>query len=189
MFLVQGAFGGTGAADYMMGEGSLMDHRMPWRLRVLAYALGSFERYLLHRGKHGGLAGLTRAGSERFWAEIREEYAEAVAVVGPKTFYVTSQVSPTQLRLFHRAIAVYLKTYYGPNDGMVALVDQSLPGLGTCLGVLDAGHTDLTHRFPSTRAPRRLRKALIQAILMTVADAPDAPTPAVTARRVRRRDR
>ena len=94
--------------------------------------------------------------------------------MGPKTFYVTSRVPPSRLRFFHRAIATYLQTYYGPNDGMVAVRDQSLPGLGTCLGVLDAGHTDLTHRFPATRAPRRYRRALVQAILMAVAATTDS---------------
>ncbi len=187
IFLVQGAFGGTGAADYMMGEGSLMDHRMPWRLRLLAYAVGRFERFMLHRGKHGGLAGLTRSGSKQYWAQALATHAGAIGIVGPKTFYVTSHIDPSRLGPFHRAIGVYLHTYYGPNDGMVALRDQTLPGLGTCLAVLDAGHTDLTHRFPSTLAPRRYRRALIQSILMTVADDHDSLDAGVTVKRIRRR--
>ncbi len=191
LFLVQGAFGGTGAADYLMGEGSLMDRRMPLRLRVLAYALGRVERFLLGRGKHGGLPGLTLAESGRFWDRLTREHASAIPIVGPKTFYVTSEVNPARLRFFHRAIATYLQTYYGPNDGMVALRDQALPGLGTRLCVLDAAHTDLTHRFPATRAPRRLRRALIQSILMAVADPSADPATAPPARvhRVHRRVR
>lgn len=173
LFLVQGAFGGTGVADFLMGEGLLMDHQMPARLRVLAYALGKFESFLLHRGKHGGLSELTRTESERFWERMREEHASAIPVVAPKTFYITSQVRPSRLRLFRRAIASYLHTYYGPNDGMVLLSDQSLPGLGTDLGVLEVSHSDVTHRFPSTRAPRRLRKALVQCIIMAVGAAED----------------
>ena len=51
---------------------------------------------------------------------------------------------------------------------MVALGDQTLPGLGTSLGVLDAGHADLTRRFPATRARRGTRQALIRSILMAV---------------------
>ena len=62
----------------------------------------------------------------------------------------------------------YLGTYYGPNDGLVALEDQSLPGLGTVLAVLDVGHTDLTRRFPAARPKHRLRNALVDAILMAV---------------------
>ena len=171
LFLVQGVFGGTGAADYLSGKGVLMDRRMPVGLRVLASLVGKYESFLLHRGKHGGLAGLTRSESERFWGQLVEQHADAIPVVGPKTFYVTSQVHPSRLRLFRRAIGSYLETYYGPNDGMVVVRDQSLPGLGTGLGVFDAGHADLTHRFPATRAPRRLRRALVQSVLMAVGGA------------------
>ncbi len=67
---------------------------------------------------------------------------------------MTSQILPSRLRLFRRAIASYLQTYYGPNDGIVVLRDQSLSGIGTDLGVFDAGHTDLTHRFPATSSGR-----------------------------------
>ena len=59
MFLVQGAFGGTGVADYLAGEGPPIDRRMPWRHRVVAHVLGRLEGFLLDRGKHGGLAALT----------------------------------------------------------------------------------------------------------------------------------
>lgn len=191
LFLVQGAFGGTGAADYLMGEGLLMDRRMPARLRMLAYLLGRFETLLMHKGKHGGLSGMTRAESERFWRRTLEEHAGAIPVVGRKTFYVTSRVSPSRLRLFRRAIGTYLQTYYGPNDGMVVLRDQSLPGLGACLVVLDAAHTDLTHRFPATRAPRRFRRALVESVLMAVGGAENVPgdPPRARLHRVRRRRR
>ncbi len=188
-FLVQGAFGGTGVADYLLGEGSPMDRRMPARLRVIAYLLGRIEKLVLHRGKHEGLTGLTRRESELFWERMREDHADAIPVVGPKSFYITSRVHPSRLRLFHKAIAWYLNTYYGPNDGIVALRDQSLPGLGTCLGVFDAGHTDLTHRSLATRAPRRLRRALIQSIIMAVGRTTGTPEdlPGTLFRQVRRR--
>jgi hypothetical protein len=168
LFLIQGAFGGTGAADYVMGEGTPMDGQMPLRLRVLAHALGRVERYVLERGKHDGLPELTRDRSAEFWERMRADHADALKVVGPKTFYITSQTRPNQLRLFQRAVATYLGTYYGPNDGVVMLDDQSLSGLGTTLAVLDAGHTALTHRFPATRARRGLRRALVESILMAV---------------------
>lgn len=168
LFLVQGAFGGTGAADYVVGEGTPMDRQMPLGLRVLAQVIVRFERYALRQGKHDGLAGLTTDDSSRFWERMRDAHAEAIPVVGPKTFYITSRVEPKRLGLFQRAVATYLRTYYGPNDGLVVLEDQSVNGLGTKLGVLDAGHTALTHRFPATHAPRRLRRALIDSIVMAV---------------------
>jgi len=81
---------------------------------------------------------------------------------------VTSRTSPSHHPLFQRVTGWYLGTYYGPNDGLVALEDQSLPGLGTVLAVLDVGHTDLTRRFPAARPKHRLRNALVDAIIMAV---------------------
>jgi pimeloyl-ACP methyl ester carboxylesterase len=168
LFLVQGTFGGTGLADYLLGTGEPMDGRMPRGHRVLAAAIGTLERLLLKRGGHGGLAGLSRAESRAYWRRILHEHAEAIPVVGPKVYYVASQARSSHLALFLRAMSWYLGAYYGPNDGVVAVADQSLPGLGTILGVLEAGHADLTRRSPATRVGRRSRRALIQAILMAV---------------------
>ena len=69
---------------------------------------------------------------------------------------MTTKAKPAHLRLVLQATAWYLGTHFGPNDGMVALEDQSVDGVGTILAVLDAGHTDLTHRFPSAMPKRRL---------------------------------
>jgi len=167
LFLVQGPFGGTGVADYVVGEGPPIDTQMPWRHRVVAHLLGRLEVFLLDRGKHGGLQALTQRSSDEFWERALEEHQAAIPVVSPRTFYVTAQTGPSRLRLFQQAIAWYL-SYLGPNDGMVALDDQTVPGLGTVVAVLDAGHTDLTNRFPSARSKPRLRRALIDAIVMAV---------------------
>jgi pimeloyl-ACP methyl ester carboxylesterase len=168
LFLVQGPFGGTGLADYVLGEGTAMDRRMPPGHRLLALVLGRREKALVGRGRHAGLAGLTREASRSYWRRALREHADAIAVVGPKVYYIESQARPSRLRLFLRSMAWYLGTYYGPNDGVVALGDQTLPGLGTSLGVLDAGHADLTRRFPATRARSGTRRALIRSILMAV---------------------
>jgi pimeloyl-ACP methyl ester carboxylesterase len=168
LFLVQGPFGGTGVADYVLGEGPPMDCRMPLRYRVFAYLLGRMEQLFLYRGRHGGLTELTRRASRDLWARTLEEHSGAIAVVGPRTFFITSATDPSRLRLFQRATAWYLKTYYGQNDGVIAQDDQSLPGLGTVLARLNAGHSDLTNRFRSTRLARWLQRALIDAIIMSV---------------------
>jgi len=170
MFLVQGPFGGSAVADYVVGEGPAMDRDMPWRHRLIAHLLGSLEAYRLSRGKHGGLPSLTRRASKEFWERALEEHEAAIPVVAPKTFYVTTKTNPSRLRLFLQATASYVGTYFGPNDGIVTLDDQALPGLGTVLAVLDAGHTDLTNRSSTSRPKRRLQKALIDAIIMTVGD-------------------
>jgi pimeloyl-ACP methyl ester carboxylesterase len=170
LFLVQGPFGGSGLADYVVGDGPAMDSAMPWRHRLIAYLLGRLETYQLSRGKYGGLPSLTRRASKEFWEEFLDEHASAIPVVAPRTFYVTTKTPPSRLRMFLKATASYLGAYFGPNDGMVALEDQVLPGLGTVLAVLDAGHMDLTHRSASSRPKRRMQTALVDAIIMTVGE-------------------
>ena len=95
-------------------------------------------------------------------------HEDALPIVGPKVFYIEANVHPSRLGLFARAMASYLGAYYGPNDGVVAVEDQTIPGLGTSLGVLEAGHADLTRRFPLAYAGRRSRRALMRSIVMAV---------------------
>ncbi|MHC5537223.1 alpha/beta fold hydrolase [Singulisphaera rosea] len=168
MFLVQGPFGGSGLADFVTGAGPSMDRSIPWKYRLIAHVLGVVERRSLRRGKLGGLPGLTRDASRDFWRRLLDGHKEAIPVVGPKTYYITSETPAPSLRIFKRAAAWYLRTYVGASDGVVARGDQSLEGFGTVLAVLDAGHTDLTNRFPSSRAAKNYRNALVQCILMTV---------------------
>ena len=174
LFLVQGPFGGTGVADYLTGEGPPIDRRMPLKQRLIALGLGRLEEYVLSRGKHGGLPSLTRRASKEFWEAALEEHEDAIPVVSPKTFYVTTKTKPAHLRLFLQATAWYLGTHFGPNDGMVALEDQSVDGVGTVLAVLDAGHTDLTHRFPGQCPGGGSGGRLIDAIIMGVGRAGSA---------------
>lgn len=168
LFLVQGPFGGTGLADYVLGEGEPMDRQMPPRARLVAKAVCALERSSLRRGRHGSLEELTQDAASEFWRHELEANAEALAVVGPRTFFVEATVPPSRQRLLRKPLARYLHTYYGPNDGVVLESGQSLEGLGTCLGPLEVGHTDLTHRYPAARAQPRLRRALVQAIVMAV---------------------
>jgi pimeloyl-ACP methyl ester carboxylesterase len=177
LFLIQGPFGGTGLADYVLGEGEAMDERMSAGHRFLAQKIGAFVRYLFNHGKHGGLTGLTREASRAYWSLALEAHDDAIPIVGPKVFYVEANVHPSRLGLFMRAMASYLGAYYGPNDGVVAVEDQTIPGLGTSLGVVEAGHADLTRRFPSAHAGRRSRRALIRSIVMAVGRS-DSPSSA-----------
>jgi pimeloyl-ACP methyl ester carboxylesterase len=174
LFLIQGPFGGTGLADFLTGEGPPLDKSMPLKQRLVAQGLARLEERAISKGKHGGLPSLTTQASQDFWDEALEEYEEAIAVVSPKTFYVTTKAAPKHLQLFMQATAWYLGAHFGPNDGMVAIEDQSIEGIGTILAELDAGHTDLTHRFPSALPKPRLRRAVIDAIVASVASADSA---------------
>jgi pimeloyl-ACP methyl ester carboxylesterase len=168
LFLVQGPFGGTALADYIQGEGPPVDRRMPARFRAVVPLLAALERSLLRRGRHGGLADMAREESRRYWSRMLDARADAVPVVGAKTYFIRSETLPSRLGLFRRAAGWYLSTYGGPNDGVVAVDDQRLPGLGTSLGVFDCGHNALTRRTRSGREQRRLQGALIDSIVMAV---------------------
>ena len=141
---------------------------MPTGYRLMGKAIGGLEPRLLKDGH----ARSHCLAEPQGLGELLERDAADPPRGGPgrrpKTFYVTSRTSPSHHPLFQRVTGWYLGTYYGPNDGLVALEDQSLPGLGTVLAVLDVGHTDLTRRFPAARPKHRLRNALVDAIIMAV---------------------
>ena len=168
LFLIQGPFGGSGLAEYVVGSGTPMDRRMPWRYRAIARVIGRVARFSARRSGFEALEGMTRVASREFWEKSLGKNVAAVPIVGPRTFFIRSSTSPGRLPLVRRAIAWYLAIYLGPSDGIVAVADQMLPGLGTVIATLDAGHTDLTHHFPLTRAPRRVREALMRSIVMAV---------------------
>ena len=169
IFLIQGPFGGSALADYVVGEGEPIEGKGTGAHALIARLIGHRERSLMEAGRHAGLAGLTREASKAYWARLLEEHAEAIPIVDPVLYFVESRATPEDLRLFQRSMARYLAGCDDRlNDGMVAVGDQSILGLGTHLGVLDAGHADLTRRFPATREGRHARRALVDGILMTL---------------------
>jgi pimeloyl-ACP methyl ester carboxylesterase len=168
LFLIQGPFGGSGVADYIAGDGPAIDREMPPVYRLAGRLVGRLAVSFMREPKHQAITSLGRKASHDYWERALEANPDAIPVVAPRIFYVTSQSRLSRHPLLQRVTAWYLGTYYGPNDGLVVLEDQAVSKLGTVLAVLDAGHTDLTHRFPSARPQPRLRRALIDAILMTV---------------------
>jgi pimeloyl-ACP methyl ester carboxylesterase len=169
LFLIQGPFGGTGLADYLVGQGEPIDGRMPLVHRWVAHQAGKVARKSMsRRGWEDAIAGLTRETSKDYWRRSLKEQAEAIPMIAPRVFFIEAQSPPSQRWLLHKVTGSYLQTYYGVNDGMVTLDDQRLPDVGTSLGPVDAEHNDLTCRFPTTTAGKRYRKALIQSILMAV---------------------
>ena len=151
-----------------MGEGPEVDGALPAVHRTLARLIGGFERLLVRRGRHGGLASITRERSRAYWGSAIDAHPEAVAALSPKTYYIEGETDAARLRLFLRATASYLTAHYGPNDGVVARGDQSLPAIGSSLGVFDVGHSDLTRNNPGSRAGKRSRRAMMDAIVMAV---------------------
>ena len=182
LFLVQGAFGGTALADFVVGEGHPIDEKMPEQYRTFTRVLGDVERELVRRGIHAGLPGLTRAEARAYWARMLRLHAAALPALGPRTFYVRTAIEPARLGRFRRAIGYYLTTYGGPNDGVVALDDQHLPGLGTSLGVIECGHGELTSNVDNGPEARKLRRALTPCLVMTVGRPAPPRVAAITAK-------
>ncbi len=168
LFFVQGAFGGTALADYVVGEGHPIDEKMPAQYRTFAGLVGEVERLLVRNGQHAGLSGLTRAESRAYWDRMLRRHAGAIPTLRPRAYFLRSATEPIQLGRFRTAIGSYLTTYDGPNDGIVALEDQYLPGVGTSLGVIDCGHGDLTCELKPGPAGRKLRRALAPCLAMAV---------------------
>ena len=176
MFLIQGPFGGSGIADYVAGSGRPMDRRMALRHRIIAGLMARLARPAARKLGLEVIEGMTPEASRAFWARALAGDPEELALVGSKTFYVRSSIHPSRLGFGRRAIAWYLRAYHGPNDGMVALADQSLPGLGTVIATIEAGHSDLTHKFPSSRGRRGYRRALTRSVVMAVGRPESEPT-------------
>ena len=173
-----GPFGGTGVADYLTGEGPPIDSSMPLKQRLIALGLGRLEEYRLSRGKHRGLPSLTPQASKKYWETAVEKHGTRYRSSAPRRLH-DHQKEPRRVSTAPASDRFVAGSHFGPNDGIVVLEDQSVAGMGTVLAVLDAGHTDLTHRFPAAVPRRRLRQALIDAIIMGVG------RPARTSRKTR----
>jgi pimeloyl-ACP methyl ester carboxylesterase len=180
LFLIQGAFGGTALADYVVGEGPEMDEQMPTRYRIVAHLIGKLEKGLMNRGDHAGISSLTRDAARTYWTRMVGQHVDAIDVLGPRTFYIRSGTEPSRLGRFRRAIGVYLTTYDRPNDGIVAVEDQYLPGLGTSLCVLECGHGELTCNLTSGRSAKRVQRALTQCVVMGVGQSTTVPVRAAS---------
>jgi hypothetical protein len=179
LFLIQGPFGGTGLADYLMGEGTPIDGQMPLVQRWVAYQAGKVVQQSMDKRRwKDTIAGLTRENCSTYWKRSLRQHATAVDLISPRVFFIESQARPGRLGWFQKVTGSYLRTYYGPNDGLVARDDQRLPGLGTSLGPIEAGHADLTCKFPMTSAGKRQRKALIQSIVMAMGQVSPSGQPA-----------
>lgn len=167
IFLVQGAFGGSGIADYIRGTGHALDDSMPQPYRTFFYLTGRTEK-LLDPCIERGLTALTREKAREFWKALLRDHADAIPVVSEKAYYIVGKEKPSDVAPVIRANAYYLHTYYGENDGMVTAADQTLSGIGTTLAVVKADHSDLTNGSGLSNSPRKLREALMRAIVTVV---------------------
>lgn len=176
LYLIQGPFGGSEAAAHLVGTGTAMDRRMPWPARLIASLAERVVRRSAGSGGSRVVADLVPDRARRRWGDRVAACPEAAAIVGPKTRYITSVTRPARLGPIRRAIGRYVATYHGASDGIIRLDDQAVPGLGTVVATVEAGHADLAYRTFRLRRTRRLREAVADAIVMAVGQAPK-PTP------------
>ncbi len=167
-YLIQGPFGGSGLASYLGGSGEPIDRRMRWPQRTVAHLAKTLARLVPGRRKREVVDSMTPEASAAFWASALDRDPETLALVGAKAFFIRSAIDPDRLGFIRRAMAWYLQTYHGRGDGVVTLEAQSLPGFGTVLATVEAGHSDLTCKRPSSRAHRRDRFALMESLVMDV---------------------
>jgi pimeloyl-ACP methyl ester carboxylesterase len=175
VFMVQGAFGGSGVADFVRGTGQQLDGRMP-RFQREAFRLAAKAGMLLDGQLDAGFDSLSRQRATALWdrllpADQGTGESRLPAGLGNRIFFVRSQRSPDKVCPLLSLTARYLATYYGPNDGLLVISDQWIPGAGQLLADLDADHSDLTVSGPVSSRPARTRRAFTHALLMQLAGA------------------
>jgi len=175
VFMVQGAFGGSGVADFVRGTGHPLDDRMPVFQRAAFELLANGGR-LLDGRIDDGFESLSRQHDAALWDRLLPAAAGAgesrlPAGLGNRVFFIRSQRNPDKVCPLLNLTARYLATYYGPNDGLLVISDQWIPGAGQLLADLDADHSDLTVSGPVSNRSARTRRAFTHALLMQLAGA------------------
>jgi pimeloyl-ACP methyl ester carboxylesterase len=173
LFLIQGPFGGTAFADYIVAAEDEFPETWPSLRRRLARSLTGIERFALRLGWDGGLHDLTHAASRQFWRDAierhRAESGDRALAIERKAYFIATSLDPARSRFLRSELGRILQECDGPNDGVVALADQAIEGIGTRLGPLDAAHTDLVWGLHSSPNARNSRRALTQSIIRLLA--------------------
>ena len=174
IFLAQGAIGGSGVADYITDAGHPLDDKMPAASRV-AFAVAARGGKLLDGQLDRGFQSLTHRQAAALWAQLLPRRGATERI-----FYIRGHRDPAAVSKILSLTATYLSTYYGDNDGLVEVEDQSVSGAGRVLATLEADHMSLTVARPVSGDGPAVRRAFTHALLMQLAGAL-APSPAATA--------
>lgn len=164
VYLIQGAFGGSGVADYIRGKGRPVDKSLPWYQRLLFKNL-SLAAVILNWRVAKGFESLETEAAKAFWRSHLQKYSRGVSRLTDRIFYITASTHPEQMSKTLKWSGWYLESSYGRSDGLVLEKDQLLPELGFPLLNLEADHTDLTVSRPVSDQSAKVRFALTQTIL------------------------
>ena len=168
IFMIQGAFGGTGLADFVLDQGEPIDGRMGPGHRFMSNTIYKLERTFGHANRVHGLSDMTCQAAQTYWRSSMTLCASAIPMVSPRIYYVEASAANSRLPMVQRTLRKYLSIHYGPNDGIVAREDQSIEGIGQIVASVEAGHADLTRQGFASHAGRRSRQALVQSILIAI---------------------
>jgi pimeloyl-ACP methyl ester carboxylesterase len=166
MILMQGPFGGSRIADYLMGQAEGIDPSVPWDSRLhfrLLSLLGAGATPFIQ----DGLYSLTTSFAQNFWPAFLSTHQAAIPIVSPKTKYLVGSQSPGKdISFVLKGLAWYMQKSVGDNDGMVALADQSLTGVGKVVGHFNADHADLVLPGPLSNGDYQEREKIARFILL-----------------------
>jgi hypothetical protein len=165
IFMVQGAFGGSPVADYLLGLGHPVDDSMPEKYRIalkgMAPTLGGF----VDREDHDGLESLEEKLSEQRWPQLAAQFPHATALIAQKIFYIQGEEDVSKMSLGLRASGSYMATYYGKNDGLVPFDNQVVPGIGQSILVAETDHGGLFFPRPYSNTSAKTRASFTRFLL------------------------
>lgn len=174
IFLIQGAFTGSGFIDHALGVGRPINPKVPWT------ELGCLN-FVQQLGKiipNEGLRSLRTRDARWYWKNILKIKSKEAKEASPKIHYIRSWMRAENSSPALRCITWYTETAYGRTDGVHVFDEQLIPGIGQDLMALEnVDHADFMNTQPLSRRDVSFRRALMWTILESVAQGLSSQSP------------
>ncbi len=157
LFLIQGVFGGSGVADYVLGQGKPISNQLNFLSGTAMWFMGKAAS-LVSPMIHPGLESLRRENAQSFWKDIKQKHGHIIEDIQSRVYHFKAHREPSEMSIFLQHTGHYLKNNYGDSDGLVTIGDQD-PGFGTHLYTFEVCHGGLILHQPITNVPKRTRMA------------------------------
>lgn len=167
LFLVQGALKGSAVADYMSGVGPAAGSEMPFKERAWFLITGRTAK-ALDPIINQGMGALTHEYTSQLWNSLFTRFGKPSKSVSDKISYVTSYDQTSLMAEVIDCTGTYIATYFGKNDGLVTLEDQSFDEFGSVLATINADHADLFTPRPISNTNSIARRAFTFGLLKTL---------------------
>ncbi len=169
IFLVQGAYRGSPIVDYFTGKGYVCDQRISKTNCVFLASVRRLGQFIVN----DGFRSMSPVSSKLVWSRLYPNFAEIKDQIDNKIFYIRSYQDYKRQTGLLRIFGAYLSAYFGENDGLVALNEQSLAWIGKTIAVIpDAGHGDFVTDAPISAKSVSYRVAFTKALLTWLARVP-----------------